>query len=1276
MKTANHQNATAEQASTPQTGPHGISMSAVPVQRFVPPKTDSDLLSIEDGNLTDEIKPETIQGKFIAPPTNRPATETKETKPFQLAGVPAQAKVNNTGMPDQLKSGIENLSGFSMDDVKVHYNSDKPAQLQAYAYAQGTDIHIRPGHEKYLPHEAWHVVQQKHGRVAPTKQFKGFSINNDSALEREADLMGQKALTSADNEAPLNSKADPQISSAPPVQMGGGPGEEDDDDDEFADFMDFNVPVVKGYEPEKRGEARDINSEIAHHIGLRQTGRTLTEELNDKPILRGFGDPELTSSTEDRAPTLIKEQLSALNTREKIDAFLKKFKPKQQNNVAEQIDALLRADVEGDLETIADHMMDAVSEDFESDQWRNLEKALSRYKGESSDDGEKTDQREDKAQKSTPPPSVGVPEKFTFEDFTKYLALKGTLQADAVLLKLITAKAIVATDPPGARGKPKLKEKIFSGLPGLEEIVKSVYAKSPETAKLINGFLLPRLVVPENIHEKMAKLEEEQLSTFSDWFHSFATTLNLLTNRDDITDEQLSKLLKFQLTKYQVQATYSLQDTRRLGRQASPLVNEGYGRGIKTGMWDIARKINEKQIEEQFAEAVKTAAMDSKAVSAEKGKAKNFNLFPANEPFNFRDVKPVVKDKVPANVYSLDSIYISSLKVQMIKVGAGLLPGVTAKDKQDEAGKVNTLMGGKGLRTSASESANVIVTQMIKFIRQKDMRGALNVIASNASFTPEQEEVQKQVITQMQTINLDVNTIVAPKGRDPLLQTADTHLDGLKSSYDSFKLYKDGVVPFFVKQNVSVIFNLIGDDIKAFISINTPAMVTAELADNFFKARQVISDCIVKIPKAQKGKDDDPLNTDKLVENFYRQMQNIHHIIRFQLNWKGDATTMDAALKAMLPEGNTVTPRMTQSAPHGLAMISHVQNSLAETDKGDKTAIMHGAYYETPHLFPDATSSPSVTDAGLKSKKVIVMEPHPNNAASDTIQPHNPVELINNLFTGGGTGPYTVIMDVTLNHLGEKQIADTLNAAKRYIDDGKLNLVMLQSGTKFFQNGMDLVNIGTALIFNDGASWVDFNKKLSDAKLSVPKEDELYIANMLAKNKQNLQQYLDKIRENTARLREILIVGLGRDNAFEVLPNTDLTTVYIAFQPKDDYVKKKLRLPSSAVIDADTRSTVNKPVYKNEVLPALSTLPSIDRSSFGFNTTNFGECYNTVRITPGIENIELLTQYNDKLIALGERLWQEVMLPPVPSTTDRASAPYGLTGAAIPDRKTDIKSLS
>lgn len=101
---------------------------------------------------------------------------------------------NKTGLPDDLKAGVESLSGYSMDDVRVHYNSSKPAQLQALAYTQGTEIHVGPGQEKHLAHEAWHVVQQMQRRVKPTIQIKGIQINDDDGLEREADEIGGKAV--------------------------------------------------------------------------------------------------------------------------------------------------------------------------------------------------------------------------------------------------------------------------------------------------------------------------------------------------------------------------------------------------------------------------------------------------------------------------------------------------------------------------------------------------------------------------------------------------------------------------------------------------------------------------------------------------------------------------------------------------------------------------------------------------------------------------------------------------------------------------------------------------------------------------------------------------------------------------------------------------------------------------------------------------------------------------------------------------------------------------
>lgn len=126
---------------------------------------------------------------------------------------------NRTGLPDRLKAGIEHLSGFAMDDVRVHFNSSKPATVQALAYTKGTEIHVGPRQEQHLPHEAWHVVQQAQGRVKPTLQIKGLAINDDAALEREAEAMGTRAQNQPERQlqqlkpaAPASSRHDGHVS--------------------------------------------------------------------------------------------------------------------------------------------------------------------------------------------------------------------------------------------------------------------------------------------------------------------------------------------------------------------------------------------------------------------------------------------------------------------------------------------------------------------------------------------------------------------------------------------------------------------------------------------------------------------------------------------------------------------------------------------------------------------------------------------------------------------------------------------------------------------------------------------------------------------------------------------------------------------------------------------------------------------------------------------------------------------------------------------------------
>lgn len=150
------------------------------------------------GTNTNERKalppgPNDLQERFNSRPQVRQVAQLRQALNAGSRITTMARKENRTGIPARLKAGIEALSRFSLDGVRVLYNSAKPAQFHAHAITQGKDIHLGPGRERDLPHEAWHVVQQQQGRVQATTQMHGVGVNTDSELEREADVMGERA---------------------------------------------------------------------------------------------------------------------------------------------------------------------------------------------------------------------------------------------------------------------------------------------------------------------------------------------------------------------------------------------------------------------------------------------------------------------------------------------------------------------------------------------------------------------------------------------------------------------------------------------------------------------------------------------------------------------------------------------------------------------------------------------------------------------------------------------------------------------------------------------------------------------------------------------------------------------------------------------------------------------------------------------------------------------------------------------------------------------------
>lgn len=95
-------------------------------------------------------------------------------------------------MSDNLKAGIEDLSGFAMDDVRVLTTLRNRLRYRLPTHKERIFMSL-PDRNMHLPHEAWHVAQQMAGRVEPTTEVSGLPVNDCIELEHEADVMGARA---------------------------------------------------------------------------------------------------------------------------------------------------------------------------------------------------------------------------------------------------------------------------------------------------------------------------------------------------------------------------------------------------------------------------------------------------------------------------------------------------------------------------------------------------------------------------------------------------------------------------------------------------------------------------------------------------------------------------------------------------------------------------------------------------------------------------------------------------------------------------------------------------------------------------------------------------------------------------------------------------------------------------------------------------------------------------------------------------------------------------
>jgi hypothetical protein len=156
-------------------------------------------------NQTAQLKnDESASGKSMSPPQFKLSADGKGGE--NTAQMKPNAKLN----PD-VQAKMENSMQTDFSDVNIVENSSKATQMNAEAFAQGREVHFAPGKfdqssqkgQELIGHEFGHLKQNEKSPVQANTKMNGVPVNNDPALENEADQMGKKAAAGevASNEA-------------------------------------------------------------------------------------------------------------------------------------------------------------------------------------------------------------------------------------------------------------------------------------------------------------------------------------------------------------------------------------------------------------------------------------------------------------------------------------------------------------------------------------------------------------------------------------------------------------------------------------------------------------------------------------------------------------------------------------------------------------------------------------------------------------------------------------------------------------------------------------------------------------------------------------------------------------------------------------------------------------------------------------------------------------------------------------------------------------------
>ena len=1196
------------------------------------------------------------------------AQQTAETEHKDSISQENSAITNRTGVPDNMKRQYEALSGLSMDDVRVHYNSGRPSQLGALAYTQGSHVYVAPGQERHLGHELGHVIQQKQGRVRATASFDGVAVNLDDRLEREADNYDRQARA---YEAGSEKTRREEANDIPGIGVGASGGVT-----QLRPMVDRTRrwPFYVDDKYNQRDKPRFLLKlfvEMGRYVvfQIRDHMRRIFWEKDIEWVKENSGaDSKIAGSLPDKDHRITREDdyFTDRSFENKLDI--------EEFTSLQPLDAWMEAYEEANVSMAEIDESDLPEKEKIRQKNALTMYILQRHIVNALYRAEELDRME----------YSGSP--LSYQNRSSYMRSGAGSFVDALkelLLKQVRIPKgadVILTRSEGIRQELDkffyyVKSENFSG----EEISGQI----GDVIQQIKAFTEGLPLSGEREEKRRQNREDEgfqkhlEESSLSRIFVDFMDETNELSS--GILEQQLSRQEEMIFRRVAQQMGLTEDGERILFLSRTGKSSDKGGR-----MAAVIQRLQQEEQERQSFLVQYIAALTLELNGSIHAKKKEILEESLRRARSIQETNRVNQNNISNH---LATAYITYVGNKPVTDAARRLEILYRNiDYIVTAGKTITLQTDKDkVPQSALLLANTKMDHQAKAAVNKagyvpSITEAIRTMLDQMGLSLPQ--IMSFVFTQQREKNWKKTSKGETEGRAKAMDAVETRMaHPKKSQYNS--------------SDMESARNLARTYFTSFCQklVDSPEMKAEENRRIFVQAytvKKLIEACNLfkndKIPAFVWYQLDyyldAALHSENHLVDFTRNIQAIHEIILLGIELQGEeAAPRGEEFRLNAPGAEGTGAELYQGAylaDYGLKAFAQVYDAaiaqhaadVSRKDEPLQVAAFYNIYFELTEKLNATTganpervkmkapenveefiakleNSESAEEAQNRLPDIIMIDIHPNDATKKVIVPNDVAGMldeINNYMTQNKCRKkITVIVDITLNQATDDEVAGIRRRAADYLAQGWLNLVFVQSLTKFAQMGMDKHSGGLVFSYNNAVEWKQFNDSLRQSRDADPVDPYMqkYFQMLFDNAADEQREYIKIIRDNTRYVQEQLKGRLAA-TAITLSVNDDPGSCYVAWHYEESY---------AAVCELYKRykQEENEPYSLHEFNIAIlekginvqmskHKLPVAMRFSFGFPISNLGETGNEVRFTIGMEPHKELDRYIEVIGCVGDKV--------------------------------------